>query len=290
MYLGTRLPYKYIYRFRGGKCCCSLTTKLISPPCTTFPLISFNICTSVQVSSSGSDSDVPAKRPRLAPRKSRARTKLSPLLENACSPIAKTDLPQPSPLAAARLAPQSIFSHQPRPMAAVPNFVPEITVHDVDHRTTSTVNEMTSHASNISSESLHAYRTYLSSSASSSSLQNLQISQAHSYPYFPPPDTHQFQFFSPHYYTHLPQKWGSSPVTSQWNRSGQIQSVPPWFIFANNRLEGKVGNVTTTMSYRPPIQDRMCHTSYIRVGLAQTVLTLFCYDVMGAKVGTKWRK
>lgn len=58
--------------------------------------------------SSGSDSEVPLKKLKTTPlahshqhkrRKSKARTKLSPLLENACSPIAKADhTHQPSPL------------------------------------------------------------------------------------------------------------------------------------------------------------------------------------------------
>ena len=58
--------------------------------------------------SSGSDSELPVKKLKTTPlahthqhkrRKSKARTKLSPLLENACSPIAKADhTHQPSPL------------------------------------------------------------------------------------------------------------------------------------------------------------------------------------------------
>ena len=37
------------------------------------------------------------------------------------------------------------------------------------------------------------------------------------------------------------QRWGSSPLSTQIQRTGQIQSVPPWFIFEQNRPEGKVG-------------------------------------------------
>ena len=58
--------------------------------------------------SSGSDSEAPVKKLKTTPlahphqhkrRKTKARTKLSPLLENACSPIAKADHShQPSPL------------------------------------------------------------------------------------------------------------------------------------------------------------------------------------------------
>lgn len=36
------------------------------------------------------------------------------------------------------------------------------------------------------------------------------------------------------------QRWGSSPLSTQIQKTGQIQSVPPWFIFEQNRPEGKV--------------------------------------------------
>ena len=38
----------------------------------------------------------------------------------------------------------------------------------------------------------------------------------------------------------LPPRWGGSPLSTQWEKTGQIQSVPPWFIFEQNRPEGKV--------------------------------------------------
>lgn len=38
----------------------------------------------------------------------------------------------------------------------------------------------------------------------------------------------------------LGQKWGGSPLSTQWEKTGQIQSVPPWYIFEQNRPEGKV--------------------------------------------------
>ena len=38
----------------------------------------------------------------------------------------------------------------------------------------------------------------------------------------------------------MPAQWTNSPVSSHWNKTGQIQSVPPWFIFANDKSERKV--------------------------------------------------
>ena len=65
---------------------------------------------------------------------------------------------------------------------------------------------------------------------------------------------------NPFYYYHTSQaygslppatvgpKWGGSPLSTQWEKTGQIQSVPPWFIFEQNRPEGKVGVVMCTCS------------------------------------------
>lgn len=38
----------------------------------------------------------------------------------------------------------------------------------------------------------------------------------------------------------ISQKWGGSPFSAHMEKTGQIQSVPPWFIFEQNRPEGKV--------------------------------------------------
>ena len=53
------------------------------------------------------------------------------------------------------------------------------------------------------------------------------------------------------------QKWGGSPLSTQWEKTGQIQSVPPWFIFEQNHPEGKVG-VTTCVLVHAHVHVHVC--------------------------------
>ena len=83
--------------------------------------------------SSGSDSELPVKKLKTTPlahphqhkrRKSKACTKLSPLLENTCSPIAKADhTHQPSPLmtSVTSTAPSQTLSLSPPPHTQAPS-------------------------------------------------------------------------------------------------------------------------------------------------------------------------
>ena len=40
--------------------------------------------------------------------------------------------------------------------------------------------------------------------------------------------------------TRYPDNWGSSPFTDHLRKTGQIQSVPPWFVCSDKRSDGKV--------------------------------------------------
>ena len=161
---------------------------------------------------------------RLPQKKIRARTKLSPLLENACSPIAKTNPPQPSPLLATSF---TLTASQPSSLS----LIPEITIQDQDPSHTQLAHNFT-HTSN-------SYRTMYPPDA----LAHALMSQA--YWYTQP--AHTSGLLSPYYHSLSAAGWGNPAMTAPWNKSGQIQSVPPWFIFANNKSDGKVCESSLTL-------------------------------------------
>lgn len=180
--------------------------------------------------SSGSDSELPLKRPRTM-KKSRARTKLSPLLENACSPIAKANPPQPSPLVTASVpAYASMYVHVPT------SSLPIISIQDHDHMTSSQALYTPYAAPQISQP---AYPHSFITSPCTAAPGQLLMTQPHMY--MPLSTT---QLLTPHYYnssmTHSTQWSVSSPLSMHWAKTGPLQSVPPWFIFSNNKSEGKV--------------------------------------------------
>ena len=186
--------------------------------------------------SSGSDSELPLKRPRTM-RKSRARTKLSPLLENACSPIAKANPPQPSPLVTASSpAYASMYVHVPT------SSVPIISIQDHDQMTSSQALYAPYAAPPISQPAYpHSFITSPCTAAPG------QLLMAQSHMYMPLSTT---QLFTPHCYnsnmTHSTQWSVSSPLSVPWGKTGPLQSVPPWFIFSNNKSEGKVSETDIT--------------------------------------------
>jgi len=180
--------------------------------------------------SSGSDSELPPKRPRTVPRKSKAHTKLSPLLENACSPIAKANPPQPSPLITASIP------------ACTSMYIPSsslqlISVQDHDHAT-STQTFYLPHVQPLISQP--GYPHLFATSASPGQLMMAQPTM-----YMPLPTT---QLLTQHYYNNImtSTQWNASPLPAQWGKTGPIQSVPPWFIFSNNKSEGKVSKFSHT--------------------------------------------
>ena len=176
--------------------------------------------------SSGSDSELPLKRPRTM-KKSRARTKLSPLLENACSPIAKTNPPQPSPLVTASVpAYASMYVHVPT------SSVPIISIQDHDHMTSSQALYTPYAAPQISQP---AYPHSFMTSPCTAAPGQLLMTQ----PHMPLSTT---QLLNPHYYNSSSMThWSvASPLSMHWAKTGPLQSVPPWFIFSNNKSEGKV--------------------------------------------------
>lgn len=62
------------------------------------------------------------------------------------------------------------------------------------------------------------------------------------------------------------QKWGSSPLSTQIEKTGHIQSVPPWFIFEQNRPEGKVCKL---------FQRELCF-SFSSVYIPFSCINIFC--------------
>ena len=165
-------------------------------------------------------------------KKSRARTKLSPLLENACSPIAKTNPPQPSPLVTASVpAYPSMYVHVPT------SSVPIISIQDHDHMTSSQALYTPYATPQISQP---AYPHSFITSPCTAAPGQLLMTQPHMY--MPLSTT---QLLTPHYYnsssmTHSTQWSVASPLSMHWAKTGPLQSVPPWFIFSNNKSEGKV--------------------------------------------------
>jgi len=63
--------------------------------------------------------------------------------------------------------------------------------------------------------------------------------------YMPLPTT---QLLTQRYYNNImtSTQWNASPLLAQWGKTGPIQSVPPWFIFSNNKSEGKVSKFSHT--------------------------------------------
>ncbi|CAI8040248.1 hypothetical protein GBAR_LOCUS22435 [Geodia barretti] len=60
------------------------------------------------------------------------------------------------------------------------------------------------------------------------------------------------------------QRWGSSPLSTQIQRTGQIQSVPPWFIFEQNRPEGK--RLRLTEAINRSLSETPSHNPKLPVG------------------------
>ena len=99
---------------------------------------------------------------------------------------------------------------------------------------------------------LTCYTAYKPSYSQTSSMDSGIVSDAHSH-ILPPsmgvtsPYQQQMMmsyFSSPHPRQKVPLSyhalWGTSPVTEHLNRTGQIQSVPPWFICFDKKSDGKV--------------------------------------------------
>ena len=182
-------------------------------------------------------------------RKSRARTKLSPLLENACSPIAKANPPQPSPLVTASIpAYPSMYVHVPT------SSVPIISIQDHDHMTSSQALYTPYAAPQISQPAYpHSFITSPCTAVPG------QLLMAQSHMYMPLSTT---QLLTPHCYnsnmTHSTQWSVSSPLSMHWGKTGPLQSVPPWFIFSNNKSEGKVSETDITKE----LSESLSHKTY----------------------------
>ena len=235
--------------------------------------------------SSGSESDVPVKRPKktIVPpsqhhhrqKRSKARTKLSPLLENACSPIAKTDNHQPSPLATTQLitTPTRASTYSSETTLRNPSHtnisVPVTQQHQVpSHRHTALPHTFTSPPHSFSLPQ-HMYpplqpplmlprpqihtttATYPFIPQSYSCFLPTQMPGSIQSPFFPglTPALSISPFFglSQPFYPNVATSnltMANSLLVGQGRTTGspstKIQSVPPWFIFANNKLEGKV--------------------------------------------------
>lgn len=99
---------------------------------------------------------------------------------------------------------------------------------------------------------LTSYTAFKPSYSQSSGMDSGIVADAHSQ-LFPPcmglgsPYHHPMMvsyFNSPHQGQRIPFSyhaiWGTSPVTDHLNRTGQIQSVPPWFICSDKKSDGKV--------------------------------------------------
>lgn len=140
--------------------------------------------------------DVPTRKPRLPYRNSKARTKLSPLLENSCSPISKAEFPPPAHLS---LSTPLREHHANGGLSGVPP---------------------TSRLSQSLGQPSNGHRAF----------------QSHHHELIIPGGG-VGGAVKPLHSSALIQ---SSPVSSQLNRTGHIQSVPPWYIFPTNKPESKV--------------------------------------------------
>lgn len=209
--------------------------------------------------------------------RSKARAQLSPLLENACSPIAKTEQRPPSSLLTANYPTSSASTFNP---PGVKGPLPRVSVHDPQTPTTPhppiampclpphipptfLCNHLPPHyppQPNLCLGMMPVAPTPLFPMPVS------PLSPPHTSYFIPPcppaisPTTAGLLHPSSLYYYNtvsraysypahtaaaatvgnVSQKWGGSPLSTQWEKTGQIQSVPPWFIFEQNRPEGKV--------------------------------------------------
>ena len=238
--------------------------------------------------SSGSDSEVPVKKGRSRSqalrRRNKARAQLSPLLENACSPIAKSENRPPSSLLTANFPTSSSVAsldakkpaapaapkpqHPPLTPATmhppIPLSYPQVPPVPFPFSCNPLPAQLSPHQPNLCLGMMPVVTNPLFTTIPVSPL-----SPPHA-PYFIPPRLPVIRactatagllqppnpFFSycntPHGpYSHHPssttaagngviQKWGGSPFSAHMEKTGQIQSVPPWFIFEQNRPEGKV--------------------------------------------------
>ena len=243
-------------------------------------------------------------------RSSKARTQLSPLLENACSPIAKTDLSHrpPSSLLTANFPTSSSSSSTPVGPALPTVYLPHgssgpatsVYHHQLvapqppppvsfsylhPHLPAAVPFPFSAAAAQYLPPPSHPPNMYMghmvpaAAVTTCSPLFPIPVSPLSppNAPYFiaPPPGAIAsttgalFRPPSSFYYSSTPhhaayggyppgpvssvggsqqqqqscQKWGSSPLSTQIQKTGQIQSVPPWFIFEQNRPEGKVCSV-----------------------------------------------
>lgn len=242
--------------------------------------------------SSGSDSEVPVKKCRSRShalhRRSKARAQLSPLLENACSPIAKADHRPPSSLLTANFPASTTSTYIP-PGAKEP--LTKISVQEPHHPFPITPITPQPPISvpclppqvpfPISYSTLPPQFPAQLSRPPNLCLGMMPVAPNPLFPisvsplsppqgsYFIPPrppvvspttasllHPNSFYYYNaPHTYNYptsttaaaaataagnVSQKWSGSPLSAQWEKTGQIQSVPPWFIFEQNRPEGKV--------------------------------------------------
>lgn len=178
-----------------------------------------------------SDADVPTRKPRLPYRNSKARTKLSPLLENSCSPISKAEFPPPAHLS---LSTPLREHHANGGLSGVPP---------------------TSRLSQSLGQPSNGHRAF----------------QSHHHELIIPGGG-VGGAVKPLHSSALIQ---SSPVSSQLNRTGHIQSVPPWYIFPTNKPESKRSRlaeaINRSLTEKTPTQvtSKLPH-GWIKLACGQT--------------------
>ena len=203
-----RTPLKYVYIIY---LIFSLLHPSLSPPSLSLPFSHLSI--SPQCSSSSTDSEVPLlKRPRVPHRmKAKARTSLSPLLENAHSGAAQ----HTKPVSHSSTTPSSLLrsysAYTPSP-SSIPTqrLSPDSAV----------VSDMPSHSM------MPYYSPFHPAMVHAPYHHDSGLVAGHS-------------GYGPHSLFY-PSRWGYSPVTDHLQRTGQIQSVPPWFICSDKKSDGKV--------------------------------------------------
>ena len=148
------------------------------------------------------------RRPRVPQRrKAKARTSLSPLLENAHSPQhTKPPLPHSYPAPSTLL--RSYSAYTPTSSHRLP--------------------EDSGVMADIPSQLMMTYPSLLHPAMVPYHMDS-GLGLPHS-------------SYGGHSMLSYPSKWGHSPVTDHFKRTGQIQSVPPWFICSDKKSDGKVSD------------------------------------------------
>ena len=181
---------------------------------------------------SGNESEVPLlRRPRVPRKRTKTRTSLSPLLENTN--------PAPTSVSTTRHTP----SHPPLPSSLLTSYTalpPNGGNQNHSNTDSGFISDVSLHRGPLPHPISNTHAPRVPTDNSPFQMQpffNPYINPSNLY------DTPVKNVYGPHIVPtgmRYAAVWGNSPVTDHLNKTGQIQSVPPWFICSDKKSDGKV--------------------------------------------------